>query len=178
MGSHGRAGRKASPLPRLRGGGAMLQEGINSFCTIEYAEEYFGGKVFAEEWDKATAETKEKALKEATRLINRLKFKGLKADSGQILEFPRQYPEVSNFSFGYVEQEDIPDEAKAATCEEALAILRYGKSARTKAQEQNVVSVKMGDASETYKAGSLGKLYSHEAYELLKPLVVGAVAIW
>lgn len=155
-----------------------LQEGINSFCTIEYAEEYFGGKVFADEWDKADATTKEKALKEATSRINRLKFKGLKADAGQVLEFPRQFPQVVKYSFGYVEQVDIPDEVKAATCEEALAILKYGNSARTKAQEQNVVSVKMGDASETYKSGSLGKLYSNEAYELLKGYVIGAVAIW
>jgi len=61
-----------------------LQEGINTFCTIEYAEEYFGGKVFAEEWDEADATTKEKALKEATRRINRLKFKGIKADIGPV----------------------------------------------------------------------------------------------
>lgn len=155
-----------------------LQEGMNTFCTIEYAEEYFGGKVFAEEWDNATAETKERALKEATRRINRLKFKGLKADSGQVLEFPRQFPQVSSYTFGYVEQSDIPDEVKAATCEEALAILKYGNSARTKAQEQNVVSVSFGDASETYAKGSFGKMHSKEAYELLKPYVVGAVAIW
>ena len=155
-----------------------LQEGINSFVTMEYAEEYFGGKVFAEEWDEADATTKEKALKEATRRINRLKFKGLKADSGQLLEFPRQFPEVVSYSFGYVEQVDIPEEVKAATCEEALAILKYGNSARTKAQEQNVVSVSFGDASETYKAGSFGKMHSKEAYELLKPYVIGAVAIW
>lgn len=155
-----------------------LQEGINTFCTMEYAEEYFGGKVFADEWDKATAETKGKALKEATRRINRLKFKGLKADAGQLLEFPRQYPHVESYSFGYVEQVDIPDEVKAATCEEALAILKFGDSARTKAQEQNVVSVSFGDASETYAKGSFGKMHSKEAYELLKPYVIGAVAIW
>jgi len=155
-----------------------LQEGMNTFCTIEYAEEYFGGKVFAEEWDEADATTKEKALKEATRRINRLKFKGLKADSGQVLEFPRQFPQVSSYTFGYVEQSDIPDEVKAATCEEALAILKFGNSARTKAQEQNVVSVSFGDASETYAKGSFGKMHSKEAYELLKGYVIGAVAIW
>ena len=155
-----------------------LQEGIDTFCTMEYAEEYSGSKVFADVWNEADATTKEKALKEATRRINRLKFKGLKADSGQVLEFPRQFPQVSNFAIGYVEQEEIPEEVKAATCEEALAILKYGNSARTKAQEQNVVSVKMGDTSETYEKGRLGRLFSQEAYELLKPYVVGAVAIW
>lgn len=155
-----------------------LQEGMNTFCTIEYAEEYFGSKVFADVWNEADATTQEKALKEATRRINRLKFKGLKADSGQVLEFPRQFPQVSECIFGYVKQENIPDEVKAATCEEALAILKYGKSARVKAQEQNVVSVKIGDVSETYEKGSLGKIYSYEAYELLKPYIVGAVAIW
>ena len=155
-----------------------LQEGIDTFCTMEYAEEYSGSKVFADVWNEADATTKEKALKEATRRINRLKFKGLKGDSGQVLEFPRQFPQVSSYTFGYVEQEEIPEEVKAATCEEALAILKFGNSARTKAQEQNVVSVSFGDASETYAKGSFGKMHSKEAYELLKPYVVGAVAIW
>ena len=155
-----------------------LQEGIDTFCTMEYAEEYFGSKVFADEWDEADATTKEKAIKEATRRINRIKFKGAKADPSQVLEFPRQFPEVVSYSFGYVEQVDIPEEVKAATCEEALAILKYGNSARVKAQEQNVVSVSFGDASETYAKGSFGKMHSKEAYELLKPYAIGAVAIW
>jgi len=77
-----------------------------------------------------------------------------------LLEFPRQFPQVSSYTFGYVEQSDIPDEVKDATCEEALAILKFGNSARTKAQEQNVISVRVGDASETYKAGSFGKMHS------------------
>jgi len=157
----------------------MIQEGIDSFCTMDYAEEYFDGMVFADAWIKADAKTKERALKEATRRINRLKFKGLKSDSGQILEFPRQYPEISNYRFGYVNEDDIPNGVKDATCEEALAILKFGDSARAKAQEQNVISVKMGDVSETYEKGKrAGKLYSKEAYILLEGYIVGAVAMW
>lgn len=155
-----------------------LQEGINSFVTIEYAEEYFSGKVFAEEWDKAIKDTKERALKEATRRINRLKFKGIKIDPAQLLEFPRQFPRVASYAFSYVEQADTPEEVKAATCEEALAILKYGSSVRTKAQEQNIISVSFGNVSETYEKGRLGRLYSKEAHELLKPYIIGAVAIW
>ncbi|MDO6355117.1 hypothetical protein Q3V94_08500 [Caloramator sp. CAR-1] len=154
-----------------------LTEGIDSFCTLEWAEEYFGGKLYCDEWAGASTTTKEKALKEATRRINRLNFKGIKADPGQILQFPRILVNVGpriGF-FGVVEQPTIPDEVKAATCEEALALLRFGNSARTKAQEQNVVRVAFGDVTEEYKG--YGKLLSKEALELLKPYIAGAVVI-
>ncbi|MBZ4662773.1 MAG: hypothetical protein JG776_455 [Caloramator sp.] len=154
-----------------------LTEGIDSFCTLEWAEEYFRGKLYCDEWTGSDQGTKEKALKEATRRINRLSFKGTKAEPGQILQFPRIVVGVGQKIgfFGVIEQPTIPDEVKAATCEEALALLKYGNSARTKAQEQNVVRVTFGDVSEEYKG--YGKLLSKEALELLKPYIAGAVVI-
>lgn len=124
----------------------------------------------------------------ACRRIERLQYKGIKADpNNQILQFPRAlpavgmplYPRERQFNFDYtltyIVQDKVPEEVKAAQCEETLAILKYGNSARTKAQEQNVIRVSFGDVSEEYKASL--KLMSKEALELLKPWITGAVNI-
>lgn len=166
-----------------------IQVGINSYVDISYADSYFAGRLYTDEWDNADIATKEKALITACRRIERLQFKGIKADpENQILQFPRALPSVGmplypsekrfnnlDYTLRYIVQDKVPDEVKAAQCEEALALLKYGNSTRAKLQEQNVVQVDFGSVSEEYKG--LGKLFSKEAYELLKPYLTCAVAI-
>ncbi|MDI3528708.1 MAG: hypothetical protein PWQ23_527 [Thermoanaerobacter sp.] len=165
-----------------------IQVGINSYVTIDEAEQYFSERLYTDEWDNADTATKEKALLTACRRIERLQFKGIKADPDtQVLQFPRALPAVGmplyprerqfnfDYTLAYIVQDKVPEEVKAAQCEEALALLKYGNSTRAKLQEQNVVQVDFGNVSEEYKG--LGKLYSKEAYELLKPYIAGAVAI-
>lgn len=153
-----------------------LYVGTNSYVTIAEADEYFAGKLYADEWHNTDDTTKEKALKEACRRINRLAFKGEKADEAQLLAFPRKMPMFNRIGvIGFVTDTGIPEEVKTAQCEEALALLKYGNSARTKAQEQNVVRVSFGEVSEEYRASL--KLLSKEALELLKPYLAGAVSV-
>ena len=142
-----------------------LQVGIDSYCTLAEANEYMSGKLYTEKWDEANETTREKALKEACRKIDRLAFTGCKESTGQPLQFPRV-------------PGGIPEALKAAQCEEALALLEYGNSKRTKAQEQGVVSLRIGDLSEEYnRKAKAGKLHSSEGHELLKPYLLGAVSI-
>lgn len=153
-----------------------LYVGTNSFVTLGEAEQYFADKLYADEWHNADDITKEKALKEACRRISRLAFKGEKADEAQLLAFPRKMPMFNRIGvIGFSTDTGIPEEVKQAQCEEALALLRYGNSARTKAQEQNVVRVSFGEVSEEYRASL--KLLSKEALELLRPYIAGAVVI-
>lgn len=153
-----------------------LSIGINTYVSLSEAEQYFDGKLYADEWHNADDITKEKALKEACRRINRLAFKGEKADEAQLLAFPRKMPMFNRIGvIGFSTDTGIPEEVMWAQCEEALALLRYGNSARTKAQEQNVVRVSFGEVSEEYKASL--KLLSKEALELLRPYIAGAVVI-
>ena len=142
-----------------------LQEGINTYCTIEYAEEYFSGKIYTEEWDEADATTKEKALKEATRQIDRQPLRGRKSDREQTLAFPR-YPDT-----------ELPEAVKEACCEEALALLERGNSQRRKLQQEGVQSFSLGNMSESYAAGAGKGLLSQEAKELLRPWLLGGVFI-
>ncbi len=136
-----------------------------SYCTIEYADEYFAGRLHAERWGQADESTKEKALKQATKIIDRQRLNGRKTNPSQPLAFPR-YPDA-----------EIPQNVKEACCEEALAILERGNSQRRKLQQEGVQSFSLGNMSETYAPGAGRGLLSQEAKELLRPWLLGGVFI-
>lgn len=136
-----------------------------SYCTIEEANEYFAGRLHAESWGQADDSTKEKALRQATRTIDRQPLRGRKSDREQTLAFPR-YPDI-----------EIPKEVQEACCEEALALLERGNSQRRKLQQEGVQSFTLGNMSESYAAGAGKGLLSQEAKELLRPWLIGAVMI-
>ena len=136
-----------------------------SYCTIEYADEYFKNRLHAESWGQADDETKENALRQATRAIDRQLLRGRKTNPEQELAFPR-HPDT-----------EIPAAVKEACCEEALAILERGNSQRRRLQQEGVQSFSLGNMSETYAAGAGRGLISKEAKELLRPWLLGAVNV-
>jgi len=139
--------------------------GENSYIDIEGADEYFSGRLHAESWGQADDNTKEKALKQATKIIDRQRLNGHKTNPSQPLVFPR-YPD-----------KEIPEAVKEACCEEALALLERGNSQRRKLQQEGVQSFTLGNMSESYAAGAGKGLLSQEAKELLRPWLIGAVMI-
>ena len=138
---------------------------MQSYCTIEEANEYFAGRLHAEVWEQADDETKEKALKQATKTIDRQPLRGRKTNPEQELAFPR-HPDT-----------EIPAAVKEACCEEALAILERGNSQRRRLQQEGVQSFTLGNMSETYAPGNGRGLLSQEAKELLRPWILGGVMI-
>ena len=138
---------------------------MQSYCTIEYADEYFKKRLHAESWGETSEADKEKALKQATRAIDRQLLKGRKTNPEQELAFPR-HPDT-----------EIPAAVKEACCEEALAILESGNSQRRKLQQEGVQSFSLGNMSETYVVGAGKGLLNQEAKELLRPWLLGSVFI-
>jgi len=138
---------------------------VQSYCTIEYADEYFQNRLHAESWGETSEADKEKALRQATRAIDRQLLTGRKTNPEQELAFPR-YPDT-----------EVPEAVKEACCEEALAILESGNSQRRKLQQEGVQSFSLGNISETFAAGAGKGLLSQEAKELLRPWLLGAVNI-
>lgn len=136
-----------------------------SYCTVEYADEYFSGRLHAESWGQADDSIKEKALKQATKAIDRQRLRGRKTNPEQELAFPR-HPDT-----------EVPEAVKEACCEEALAMLESGNSQRRKLQQEGVQSFTLGNMSESYAAGAGKGLLSQEAKELLRPWLIGAVNI-
>ncbi len=139
--------------------------GENSYIDIEGADEYFEGRLHTDIWRETDNSTKEAALKQATRTIDRLLLKGRKATDTQELAFPR-YPDT-----------EVPEAVKEACCEVALALLERGNSQRRKLQQEGVQSFSLGNMSETYTPGAGRGLLSQEAKELLGPWLLGSVNI-
>jgi len=82
-----------------------------AYCTQAEADTYFAGRLNADAWDDASSSDKDKALLNATRLIDRLNFRGKKNNDSQELQFPRNEDTV------------VPDDIKSACSEIALALL-------------------------------------------------------
>lgn len=144
---------------------STITVGENSYIDIDGADEYFAGRLHAERWGETSDADKEKALKQATRAIDRQLLRGRKTNPEQELAFPR-YPDT-----------EVPEAVKEACCEEALALLDRGDNQRRKLQAEGVVSMSIGSLSETYAIGSGEGLLSQEAKELLRPWLLGAVNI-
>ena len=136
-----------------------------SYSTTEYADEYFAGRLHAESWGETSDADKEKALRQATKEIDRQPLRGRKTETGQALAFPR-YPDT-----------EVPEVVKEACCEIALALLERGNSQRRKLQQEGVQSFSLGNMSETYTPGAGRGLLSQEAKELLGPWLLGSVNI-
>lgn len=153
-----------------------LAVGENSYISVEDADAFFAD-IYAPEvfpWQEADDTAKEQALITATRRIDAQSYLGRKKDPEQLLQFPRCYAATVEEEATEVCDLDILPHVKAATCEEALAILA-GESGdeelRAKLQAQGVTSAKIGSTSETFSGAGAWRagLSSGSAAEYLKP---------
>ena len=142
---------------------STITVGENSYIDIEEANVYFAGRLYAESWGETSDADKEKALRQATKEIDRQLLKGRKTTDTQELAFPR-YPDT-----------EVPEAVKEACCEIALALLERGNSQRRKLQQEGVQSFTLGNMSETYAPGAGRGLLGQEAKELLRPWLLGGV---
>lgn len=89
----------------------LSSELTNSYIDVSGADNYFSTRLNSDIWDDSTNTDKQKALIEATRLIDNLNFEGTKHTTAQTLQFPRGDDTV------------IPNDIKIATCELAISLL-------------------------------------------------------
>ena len=85
---------------------------VTPYVTVDEAFDYFDTRIDADEWISASDENRLRVLKQATRLIDRLKFRGFKTDPFQYNEFPRD-----------ISGDVVPDQIKIACCELAFNLL-------------------------------------------------------
>src|SRR3546814_2668508 len=62
---------------------------VDSFTTLDDADDYFSARLHATAWDEADAATRERSLKMATAILNRETFCGRITDQTQALAWPR-----------------------------------------------------------------------------------------
>lgn len=91
-----------------------LESFTDFYGSLKDADLYFCNRLNSKVWEQAEENDKKKALIEATRLIDRLNFKGSKADLTQWLQFPRgtdtlvpQDIKIACYEIGYRLLDDI-----------------------------------------------------------------------
>lgn len=163
-----------------------IEVGTNSYVTLDEAVAYLEGRLYTSTWDAAADADQEKALKMATRAIDRQALTGVpksvaeRLDEAQALAFPRCYPTGPS---RYACETEVPQAVRDAQVEEALALLDRGNSKRRKLQHEGVLSYGVGKLRENFAAGQTGKsvrpppLISPESRELLAPYLLRSVSI-
>ncbi len=106
----------------------------NSYCTVEFADDYLAGELYADEWTvlnnsvAADLLKKKQALVKATRRLERYEYKGHRsAYTGQRLKHPR-YGLTTPEGF-YYSANSIIEQMKMATAELALYYLKQDPTA-------------------------------------------------
>jgi len=152
----------------LGGTGTPADDVLTSYSvytTAEEADEYFSEtRLDTTTWDALTATEKEITLVIATRAIDRLAYKGSKADEDQEQEFPRGT------------DEEVPQQIKDACAELAFAYAE-GRDVKTESENVHVTSRKFGPVSITMKPDGLYRehlaagIISLEAWYMLLPFL-------
>lgn len=147
-----------------------LIAGLNSYITLEEANEMLKGEKLYEQYAALSDEQKEKLLRDAALRIDLLNFTGRKKSVMQYMEFPRNY------------QNEVPYQVKYAQAAEAVCVLDTEAENRRMMQEQGVTSVTLGKVSESYSGTAAGStalhgLHSSAAYALLRRYIAGSCPI-
>jgi len=121
----------------------QLKQGINSYCDIEFAEEYISSDYQVSSiWNALSIETKTTILKTACRTLDSQAYLGCKINSEQSLAFPRNYSSTQNntvtSSFYFVQtgllqyDGEIPVDIQKAQCELSIEMIRTNKNSKLK----------------------------------------------
>ena len=134
----------------------LITVGVNSYVTLEEAENIIKTIYDNAEWQSLTDEQKKVSLVNATNKINLLAVKGEKLDSSQKLIFPRNWETA------------VSDKVKIAQCYEALEICRYNY--KREREMRGIVSRSMENVSVTYakQANNQKGLYSRDSFNFLR----------
>jgi hypothetical protein len=131
-----------------------------SLTTVQFADDYFGGELYASEWNTlnnatpADLLTKQQALVKATRRLDRLEYYGVPSDPNQALRHPRLGIEKPDaVAYSYYSADTVIQRVQEACCELALFYLRNDPSQTVdeglrqfkRVQVTNAVEVEMRD---------------------------------
>lgn len=96
-----------------------VQDAADAYLSSADANAYFSTKMYTRFWDNASEDLRRKACVEATRILDRLAYIGIKSDPAQIHQWPRKIY-LDNQTFKDL---GIPQGFLDANCEIILALL-------------------------------------------------------
>ena len=134
---------------------------LSPYCTVDWANQYCLELLGTQPWDDASEADQEKALRLATRKIDRLNFLGDKTDSEQRRQFPRGGDTA------------IPNAIKFATVHLAIKLLD-GIDPEEELKNFSVTQHKIGPVNTNYMRGKIpdyiqAGIPSLEAWQYLYP---------
>jgi len=101
-------------------------EYLDAYGTLSEANNYFDNRLRSTAWKRARKEDKKSAMHEATEMIDRLNFTGVKADASQVHQFPRGPSPVIICGVNTAGDPDdaIPADIKKACFEIAIKLIQ------------------------------------------------------
>lgn len=111
-------------------------EYLDAYGTLSEANNYYDNRLRSVAWRRAKKEDKKSAMVEATQLIDRLNFAGIKADASQVHQFPRgPVPRRVNLTAGVAPcgcadvtvrdpDTEVPTDVKKACFEIAIKLIQ------------------------------------------------------
>lgn len=137
---------------------ATLVVGTDTYISAADADTWCGLRLAGAALTAASEADQEAALRQAFERLERLLYEGEPTDADQTAQWPRTG--VYDFHGTALDDDVVPQCVKDAQCLEALALLDWdaldaGRSTREDFQAQGVASVKLGDVTETYRAGGV-----------------------
>jgi hypothetical protein len=112
----------------------------NAYANVTDGDGYHAGHLYASAWTAASADNKTAALVMATRLIDaEYQFGGVKATSGQALQWPRMDCRDPD-AYDLVAETIIPKAVVEATCELARELILVDRTAAPPGEGQKYVN--------------------------------------
>lgn len=132
-----------------------------NYVTVLEVDTYASERLNSRAWINASVTDRNKAIAQASRMMNRLNFAGSKTDEGQELEFPRNGETVT--------PQDIKD-----ACSEITIVLLGGANVEKDFEQQKVTSRRYAAVMTTYDPRVVSEhtatgIPSFTAWQLLRP---------
>lgn len=148
----------------------------NSYVTLAEMTTYMTGRLNSATFDDAATDDQNRALVEATREVDIKTYQGNRADSTQILAWPRQWARnVDSPTLDYFATNVIPERVKDATMELAFQFLEAGSTDIAMPDSSDGVIEKTIDVLTTRYASPWARLKGLKryprAYDRLAPLL-------
>ncbi|EPY00607.1 DnaT-like ssDNA-binding protein [Magnetospirillum fulvum] len=139
----------------------------DTFVSVEDADAYFAGRLYASTWEDADTEDREKALRMAAGILDREAYLGAITSTTQALSWPRQG--VYDAEGRAIGNTTIPSAIQAAQCELALRLL--SEDLTEDDSNKGVQAIQAGSVRLEYDGCAPAKTLPDTVRALLKPFL-------
>lgn len=146
----------------------------DSYITVVDANTYFNTRLFTSSvWEAATVDEKERALKQATRILDRMNWVGEKTTDAYALRWPRDV--VYDQDAILLSSTTIPSWLEDATCESAIDLMGSDTTSQSGQDTALIKKVKAGSVEVEFNVpeGSKGATLQKDVMALIRFYLIG-----